>query len=296
MTTPRPAGRTLQAGVCRFVAAPTRCRGVAIALAWSLRGASSAPGAHGDRTGLARRSNRSLGRSATLVGRRSPRRRPLDRQGMIDRSRACSRPEAARRRGARGGTRDLRRHGGLVVSAGRRTLGRPLLPAGPARRSPGLLCRPTLTPWRSIVRSIDRSRPTTRRAGPARRPRVSASPPSCIRSSRIRGCTRRPRAAKPTCDATTSTRFKEGIAPLADAGKLGALLAQFPASFKADDEAATHLEDLVRQFADYQPGGRAATPKLDRQPRRGATAGGVRRGLVHHRRAKVSAVGRSGAA
>jgi uncharacterized protein YecE (DUF72 family) len=46
-------------------------------------------------------------------------------------------------------------------------------------------------------------------------------------------------------------RFKAGLAPLVDAGKLGALLAQFPASFKADDEAFAHLEDLVRQFADY---------------------------------------------
>jgi len=46
--------------------------------------------------------------------------------------------------------------------------------------------------------------------------------------------------------------FKAGLAPLVDAGKLGALLAQFPASFKADDEAFTHLEDLVRQFADYR--------------------------------------------
>ena len=46
-------------------------------------------------------------------------------------------------------------------------------------------------------------------------------------------------------------RFKEGIAPLAEAGKLGALLAQFPPSFKADEETLTQLEDLLRQFADY---------------------------------------------
>jgi uncharacterized protein YecE (DUF72 family) len=46
-------------------------------------------------------------------------------------------------------------------------------------------------------------------------------------------------------------RFKAGLAPLAEAGKLGALLAQFPASFKADAEAYTHLEDLIRQFVDY---------------------------------------------
>ncbi|HZU06435.1 MAG TPA: DUF72 domain-containing protein [Chloroflexota bacterium] len=46
-------------------------------------------------------------------------------------------------------------------------------------------------------------------------------------------------------------QFKAGIAPLAEAGKLGALLAQFPPSFKADDETLTQLEDLLRQFAEY---------------------------------------------
>jgi uncharacterized protein YecE (DUF72 family) len=46
-------------------------------------------------------------------------------------------------------------------------------------------------------------------------------------------------------------RFKEGIAPLAEAGKLGALLAQFPPSFKADEETLTQLEDLIRQFGEY---------------------------------------------
>jgi len=47
-------------------------------------------------------------------------------------------------------------------------------------------------------------------------------------------------------------RFKAGLAPLAEAGKLGALLAQFPPSFKADEEALTHLEDLLRQFQEYR--------------------------------------------
>jgi len=44
-------------------------------------------------------------------------------------------------------------------------------------------------------------------------------------------------------------RFKEGLAPLVDAGKLGALLAQFPPSFKADEETLTQLEDLIRAGA-----------------------------------------------
>jgi len=46
-------------------------------------------------------------------------------------------------------------------------------------------------------------------------------------------------------------RFQEGLAPLVEAGKLGALLAQFPPSFKADDETLTQLEDLIRQFGEY---------------------------------------------
>lgn len=45
--------------------------------------------------------------------------------------------------------------------------------------------------------------------------------------------------------------FRAGLEPLAEAGKLGALLAQFPASFKRDEESITHLEDLIRRFEEY---------------------------------------------
>ncbi|HEY6506499.1 MAG TPA: DUF72 domain-containing protein, partial [Vicinamibacterales bacterium] len=45
--------------------------------------------------------------------------------------------------------------------------------------------------------------------------------------------------------------FKTGIEPLASAAKLGALLAQFPASFKATDETRDFLASLMRAFADY---------------------------------------------
>jgi len=45
--------------------------------------------------------------------------------------------------------------------------------------------------------------------------------------------------------------FKAGLEPLAEAGKLGCLLAQFPPSFKHDEESYTYLEDLLRQFGDY---------------------------------------------
>src|SRR5579864_7852634 len=45
--------------------------------------------------------------------------------------------------------------------------------------------------------------------------------------------------------------FRRGIDPLASTGKLGALLAQFPASFKASPAARAYVERLLRAFGDY---------------------------------------------
>jgi uncharacterized protein YecE (DUF72 family) len=45
--------------------------------------------------------------------------------------------------------------------------------------------------------------------------------------------------------------FRAAIEPLAGAGKLGALLAQFPASFKNDAESRGYLEWLLKAFRDY---------------------------------------------
>ena len=45
--------------------------------------------------------------------------------------------------------------------------------------------------------------------------------------------------------------FKGGIDPLAAAGKLGPLLAQFPSSFHRTPEAVAYLEWLLRTFANY---------------------------------------------
>ena len=42
--------------------------------------------------------------------------------------------------------------------------------------------------------------------------------------------------------------FAEGIGPLAEAGKLGPLLAQFPASFRPDAQTLAYLEDLIRRM------------------------------------------------
>ena len=45
--------------------------------------------------------------------------------------------------------------------------------------------------------------------------------------------------------------FRAAIDPLAEAGKLGALLAQFPASFKNDPDARGYLEWLLEAFRQY---------------------------------------------
>src|SRR5262249_28821294 len=45
--------------------------------------------------------------------------------------------------------------------------------------------------------------------------------------------------------------FRRGIEPLAAAGKLGALLAQFPASFKHDDRSIEYVRHLLRDLRDY---------------------------------------------
>lgn len=45
--------------------------------------------------------------------------------------------------------------------------------------------------------------------------------------------------------------FKEGMAPLMEAGNLGALLMQFPWSFKNDQESRTYVVELARRFREY---------------------------------------------
>lgn len=50
---------------------------------------------------------------------------------------------------------------------------------------------------------------------------------------------------------TDVDEFKGGIEPLAAAGRLGALLAQFPASFKDSPEAREYLHWLLQTFREY---------------------------------------------
>lgn len=45
--------------------------------------------------------------------------------------------------------------------------------------------------------------------------------------------------------------FRDGMAPLVKAGKLGAFLLQFPWSFKNTDEDRVYLAKLLEQFSDY---------------------------------------------
>jgi uncharacterized protein YecE (DUF72 family) len=45
--------------------------------------------------------------------------------------------------------------------------------------------------------------------------------------------------------------FREGMAPLVEAGRLGALLLQFPWSFKNTDEDRLYLTKLLEQFREY---------------------------------------------
>ncbi len=55
----------------------------------------------------------------------------------------------------------------------------------------------------------------------------------------------------PILDATAIDQYRQGIEPLANAGKIGALLAQFPPSFKKSPQSHDYLDALLRRFHDY---------------------------------------------
>ena len=55
----------------------------------------------------------------------------------------------------------------------------------------------------------------------------------------------------PALDPDAIDEYRRGIEPLANAGKIGALLAQFPPSFKQSAESHAYLDDLLRRFRDY---------------------------------------------
>jgi len=51
--------------------------------------------------------------------------------------------------------------------------------------------------------------------------------------------------------AKDEKEFREGMTPMHDAGRLGALLLQFPWSFKNTDEDRQYLFDLINRFRDF---------------------------------------------
>jgi uncharacterized protein YecE (DUF72 family) len=55
----------------------------------------------------------------------------------------------------------------------------------------------------------------------------------------------------PPLDVNAIDEYRRGIEPLASAGKIGALLAQFPPSFKQTAEAQAYLDALLQRFRDY---------------------------------------------
>jgi uncharacterized protein YecE (DUF72 family) len=55
----------------------------------------------------------------------------------------------------------------------------------------------------------------------------------------------------PPLDASAIDEYRRGIEPLAAAGKIGALLAQFPPSFKQTAESRAYLDSLLERFRDY---------------------------------------------
>ncbi|MDD8025718.1 MAG: DUF72 domain-containing protein [Acidobacteriota bacterium] len=54
-----------------------------------------------------------------------------------------------------------------------------------------------------------------------------------------------------TLDPAATEVFKRGLEPIAAAGRLAALLIQFPWSFGFDERNLAYLEDLLRAFSDY---------------------------------------------
>jgi uncharacterized protein YecE (DUF72 family) len=55
-----------------------------------------------------------------------------------------------------------------------------------------------------------------------------------------------------TINQSDVDEFKRAMDPLANAGKLGALLAQFPPSFKADNHSIDYLAWLLHEFRDHR--------------------------------------------
>ena len=148
----------------------------------------------------------------------------------------------------------------------------------------------TSTPLRSTPRSTASRRRSDHAAWAERTPpglRVLAEAvpeihaPADVREGDGQGSVG-PRAAR------TWTSSGPRIDPLASAGKLGALLAQFPASFKNEPESRAYLEWLLRAVPGLSGRGGTAAPQLERSAgRHAAAARCLRRRVGADRRAEV---------
>ena len=91
--------------------------------------------------------------------------------------------------------------------------------------------------------------------------------------------------------------FRAAIAPLAEADKLGALLAQFPASFKNEPESRAYLEWLLKSFREYPVAVELRHRSWSEQPAETARAAvGIRGGAGADRRAEIQDVDPAGPA
>jgi uncharacterized protein YecE (DUF72 family) len=133
---------------------------------------------------------------------------------------------------------------GLVQPAGRTRIGKEWSTQIPGRRAS--MRQPSShsssTRSRSTRRSTGRRNLGSRRTGHAGSRRIpgSASPRSSGEVS--------PTSATPPQD---ESQFKAGIDPLVEAGRLGALLLQFPWSFKNEEKNRAYLFELQRRFREY---------------------------------------------
>ncbi len=67
----------------------------------------------------------------------------------------------------------------------------------------------------------------------------------------FRGLTHADKSSVPPLDLQAIDEYRRGIEPLAAAGRIGALLAQFPPSFKLTAESQGYLDGLLQRFRDY---------------------------------------------
>ena len=94
------------------------------------------------------------------------------------------------------------------------------------------------------------TRRSTSRCGPSIAGSGSSASPLILDSCSLRNSGRNSRT-KPTRERKTSAPSARDFDVLRDAGKLGAVLLQFPFSFHRTEENIAYLNKLLKQFSDY---------------------------------------------